>query len=326
MVIGEGSMLTKDIRALDILAKSVELGSLRQAAIAKGVTSQAASQALAQLEDSLGVRLLHRTTRSLSLTEEGRQLLEATQPALGALDRALTRARQSKDEIAGPLRIVGPRSAFTPVLWPVIDEYCRRYPDVQPEVQLDDNVGDWVLDRVDVGFRFGSSPAEGLIARQLFSAQMIICASPAYLRHYGTPLSLDELAFHRCSVFRHPGTNAIFPWYVNVDGEIQTREFPPTLAINSTDIEVEATLTGQVIAQLSSLSAATLIREGRLVPLLTEHVASHLHLYAYYGSRKAQPLRVRKFIELAVERLKDNRELTLTTEELQTYSAESLDQ
>lgn len=314
------SMLTKDIRAIDILAKAVELGSLRQAAMAKGVTSQAASQALAQLEDSLGVRLLHRTTRSLSLTEEGRQLLDATQPALAVLDRALTRARQAKDDIAGPLRIVGPRSAFTPVLWPVIDEYCRHYPDIQPEIQLDDSVGDWVLDRVDVGFRFGSPPAEGLIARPLFSAQLIICASPDYLRRHGTPRSLEELAFHRCSVFRHPGTGAIFPWYVNVEGEIQTREFPPTVATNSTDIEIEATLSGQVIAQLSSLSAATLIRKGHLVPLLTQHMASHLHLYAYYGSRKAQPLRVRKFIDLAVERLTNNRELALTSDELKFYS------
>ncbi|HHG1705011.1 LysR family transcriptional regulator [Klebsiella huaxiensis] len=130
------------MRAIDILAKAVELGSLRQAAFAKGVTLQAASQTLAQLEDSLGGRLLHRTTRSLSLTDEGRQLLEATQPALAVLDHALTRARQANDEIVGPLRSVGPRSAFTPVLWPVIDEYCRRYPDVLPEVQLDDNVGD----------------------------------------------------------------------------------------------------------------------------------------------------------------------------------------
>ncbi|WP_265092787.1 LysR family transcriptional regulator, partial [Klebsiella pneumoniae] len=84
----------------------MELGSLRQAAFAKGVTLQAASQTLAQLEDSLGVRLLHRTTRSLSLTDEGRQLLEATQPALAVLDHALTRARQANDEIVGPLRSV----------------------------------------------------------------------------------------------------------------------------------------------------------------------------------------------------------------------------
>ena len=316
-------MLSRDIRAIEMLAKAVELGSLRQAAAAQNVSAQAASHALAQLEQSLGVRLLHRTTRSLSLTEEGRQLLEATQPALAVFNRALSRARQSKDEISGPLRIVGPRSAFAAVLWPVLDEYCRHYPDVQPEVQLDDNVGDWVLDRADVGFRFGSPPSEGLIARPLFAAQLIICASPAYLQRYGTPRSLDDLSLHRCSVFRHPGTGQVFPWYVNIGGEIQTREFPPTVATNDSELEIQAALTGQVIAQLSSLSVSKRIRQGELVPLLTEHVASHLHLYAYYGSRKDQPIRVRKFIDLAVKRLADNTELTLSPGELRDFAGSS---
>ncbi|SAK94808.1 LysR family transcriptional regulator [Caballeronia temeraria] len=112
-------MLSKDIRAIEILATAVELGSLRRAAASQNVTAQAVSQTVAQLEESLGVRLLHRTTRSLSLTEEGQQLLDATQPALVAFERALAQARLSKDEIAGPLRIVGPRSWFAPVLWPV---------------------------------------------------------------------------------------------------------------------------------------------------------------------------------------------------------------
>jgi DNA-binding transcriptional LysR family regulator len=317
----EHAMLSRDIRAVEMLAKAVELGSLRQAAAAQNVSAQAASQVVAQLEESLGVRLLHRTTRSLSLTEEGRQLLDATQPALAVFDRALARARLAKDEIAGPLRVVGPRSAFAPVLWPVIDEYCRLYPDVQPEVQLDDNVGDWVIDRVDVGFRFGTPPSEGLIARPLFAAQLIICASPEYLARYGIPRTLDELSLHRCSVFRHPGTGQIFPWYVDMSGEILTREFSPTVATNDTDLEIQATLSGQVIAQLSSLSAASLIRAGRLVPLLTSHVASNLHLYAYYGSRRAQSLRVRKFIDLAVKRFTDSKELTLSNEELAAYAA-----
>ncbi|SAK99114.1 LysR family transcriptional regulator [Caballeronia temeraria] len=314
-------MLSKDIRAIEMLAKAVELGSLRRAAASQNVTAQAVSQTVAQLEESLGVRLLHRTTRSLSLTEEGQQLLDAAQPALVAFERALAQARLSKDEIAGPLRIVGPRSAFAPVLWPVVDEYCQHYPKVQPEVQLDDSIGDWVLDRVDVGFRFGSPPAEGLIARPLFAPQLIICASPGYLSRYGTPRSLDDLALHRCSVFRHPGTGKIFPWFVSVSGEVQTREFPPTVATNDTELEIQATLTGQVIAQVSSLSAAALIRAGRLVPILTEHVASHLRLYAYYGSRKAQPKRVRRFIDLAIDRFTDNKDLTLSSEELTAYGA-----
>jgi DNA-binding transcriptional LysR family regulator len=119
-------MSMNELRAIATFAKAVELGSLRRAAVAQGVTPQAASQALAQLEQHLGVRLLHRTTRNLALTDEGRQLLETAQPALAALERALLRVRAAKDDIAGPLRIVGPKSGFAPLLWPVVDEFCRQ--------------------------------------------------------------------------------------------------------------------------------------------------------------------------------------------------------
>lgn len=115
-------MPINDFKAISTFAKAVELGSIRQAALAQGVTPQAASQAIAQLEQHLGVRLLHRTTRSLALTEEGQRFLENTQPALAALDRALAQARESKDEIAGPLRIVGPKSSFAAVLIPLLEE------------------------------------------------------------------------------------------------------------------------------------------------------------------------------------------------------------
>lgn len=120
-------MPINELRAIFTFAKAVELGSIRRAAVAQGVTPQAASQALAQLEEHLGVRLLHRTTRSLSLTDEGQRFLETTQPALAALDRALNQARASKDEIAGPLRIVGPKSSFAPILMSLIDEFCNLY-------------------------------------------------------------------------------------------------------------------------------------------------------------------------------------------------------
>lgn len=107
-------MPMNELRAIATFAKAVELGSLRRAAVAQGVTPQAASQALAQLEQHLGVRLLHRTTRNLALTDEGQQLLEATQPALAALERALQRVRAAKDDVAGPLRIVGPGPPSSP--------------------------------------------------------------------------------------------------------------------------------------------------------------------------------------------------------------------
>ena len=309
-------MPINEFRAIDTFAKAVALGSIRRAAIAQGVSPQAASQTLAQLERHLGVRLLHRTTRSLALTDEGQRFLEATQPALAALERALHRARESKDVIAGPLHIVGPRSSFANILMPVIDEFCRRYPDIQPDVQLDDSLGNWVLDRVDVGFRIGSSPEEGVIARRLFPVQLVVCAAPSYLARYGAPQSVDDLAAHRCSAFRHPATGQILPWYLKIDGEILHRHVTPTLSTNDTELELQAVLAGQVIGQISNMSAAGYIRNGQLVPVLLQHMSDHIGVHLYYGNRTAQPKRVRAFIDLAVQRLLDTPDYVLSEKEL----------
>ncbi|VTU16578.1 D-malate degradation protein R [Variovorax sp. SRS16] len=314
-------MPINELRSIETFAKAAELGSLRQAAAAQGMTPQAASQALAQLEQHLGVRLFHRTTRSLSLTDEGRQFLEAAQPALFGLQRALHMARQAKDEIAGPLRIVGPRSTFAPVLWPVLDEFCRLYPEVQPDVQLDDRIGNWVEDRVDVGFRVGPSPAAGVIARKLFPLQLIICAAPAYLARHGAPDKLDALAAHRCSAFRHPGTGRVLPWYVKVEDSMVEHPVVPALCVNDEALETEAVLAGHVLGLLTGVTAAPHIRARRLVPLLTRHVADHSSTFVYYGSRTAQPRRVRAFIDLAVKRLVDNPACVLTAKELQAAEA-----
>ena len=314
-------MPINEFRAIDTFAKAVALGSIRRAAQAQGVSPQAASQTLAQLEQHLGVRLLHRTTRSLALTDEGQRFLEATQPALAALERALHRARESKDEIAGPLRIVGPRSSFTNILMPVINDFCQRYPNIQPDVQLDDGIGNWVLDRVDVGFRVGTSPEEGVIARRLFSVQLIICAAPSYLARFGIPKTWEDLAAHRCSAFRHPATGQILPWFLNINGEFVQRHVTPTLSTNDAEMELQAVLTGQVIGQLSNMSAAGPIRSGQLVPVLLQHMSEHIGLHLYYGNRTAQPKRVRAFIDLSVQRLLNTSTCVLSGQELAQAAA-----
>lgn len=309
-------MAINELRAIATFAKAVELGSIRRAAAFQGVTPQAASQSIAQLEAHLGVRLLHRTTRSLALTDEGQHFLETTQPALATLDRALSQARESKDEIAGPLRIVGPRSSFSAILMPVLDEFCLQYPGIQPDVQLDDGKSNWVLERVDVGFRIGASPDVGVIARRLFPVQLIICAAPAYLDRQGAPKTLDDLVRHRCSAFRHPATGQVLPWYLNIDGEVVHRHVAPTLSTNDTELELQAVLAGQVIGQVANLTAASHIRAGRLVPMLLQHLTDHIGVHLYYGSRAAQPRRVRAFLEHAIERLSNPPSLVLTTKEL----------
>lgn len=309
-------MPINELRSIATFAKTAELGSLRRAAEAQGMTPQAASQALAQLEQHLGVRLFHRTTRSMSLTDEGRQFLEAALPALAGLQRALAITRRAKDDIAGPLRIVGPRSVFTPVLWPLLDEFCGLYPQVQPDVELDDRVGNWVEDRVDVGFRIGISAAEGVIARRLFPLQLIMCASPEYLARHGAPDSLAALASHRCSTFRNSVTGRVLPWSVKVEESVIELPVVPALCLNDEGIETEAVLGGHVIGLLTGVAAASHVRAGRLIPLLTQHVAERSSVFVYYGSRAAQPTRVRAFIDLAVERLANNPAYVLTAEEL----------
>jgi DNA-binding transcriptional LysR family regulator len=316
-------MPINDFKAIATFAKAVELGSIRQAALAQGVTPQAASQTIAQLEQHLGVRLLHRTTRSLALTEEGRRFLESTQPALAALDRALTLARESKDEIAGPLRIVGPKSSFAAILMPLLNEFCREHPGIQPDVQLDDGIGNWVLDRVDVGFRIGTSPGEGVIGRQLFPIQMIVCAAPGYLKAHGTPSTLEDLTAHRCSVFRHSVTGKVAPWYLTVNGKLEHRQMSPAFATNDAELEVQAVLSGQVMGQLASFSAASHIRAGRLVPVLLQHMSTHIGLHLYYGSRTAQPKRVRAFLDLAFARLHECSDYVLADKELAPFKPRS---
>lgn len=309
-------MPINELRSITTFVSTAELGSLRKAATAQGITPQAASQALAQLEQHLGVRLFHRTTRSMSLTEEGQRLLETAQPALLGLQRALQTVKIAKDEIAGPLRIVGPHSMFLPVVGPVIEEFCRQHPEIQPDVQLDDRIGNWVEDRVDVGFRIGMSAHEGVVARRLFRLQSIICAAPEYLQLHGAPDSLDALGSHKCSVFRHPNTGRVVPWHVKVGGSVVDHHVAPAYCTNDEELELQTVLSGAVIGQLASVTAAEHIRAGRLIPLLTQHIADHASYFIYYGSRASQPARAKAFIDLALQRLVDSPEFVLSEKEL----------
>lgn len=314
---GKGiAMAINEMRAIAVFVSTAELGSLRKAAAAHGISPQAASDTLAQLERHLDVRLFHRTTRSMSLTDEGQRFLETAKPSLLGLQQALQTAKRTKEEIAGPLRIVGPRTTFQAILWRLIDEFCQAHPGIVPDVQLEDRVGNWVEDRVDVGFRLGGSPHEGVIARRLFPVQLVACAAPEYVRKHGAPKAISDLQSHRCSVYRHPATGVVLPWRLK-DGH-DTVELPlsPALCTNDEVLELEAVLGGRVIGQLAGVTAAPYIRSGKLVPLLGDHTYERGSYFVYFGSRSSQPARARAFIDLALERLLDNTEHVLSPREL----------
>lgn len=309
-------MAINELRSISTFIKAAELGSLRKAAQALEISPQAASKALAQLEQHLDARLFHRTTRVMALTDAGRRLLEEVQPALLGMQRALHNARTDRDDFTGPLRITGPRTTFQPILWRLVEEFCDLHPGIQPDVLLEDRVGNWVEDRVDVGFRLGQSPHEGVIARRLFPLQLVICAAPSYLQRHGTPDSLAELAAHRCSAFRSPGTGKVVPWHVKLGDQAVDQPVVPTICSNDEVFELEAVLAGKVIGQLAGVTAAPHIRAGKLVPILVDYMPDYASYFVYFGSRTSQPARARAFIDLAVQRLTDNPEYVLGKDDL----------
>ncbi len=309
-------MAINELRSVTTFIKAAELGSLRKAALELDISPQAASKALAQLEKHLEARLFHRTTRVMSLTDAGQRLLEDVQPALLGVQRALKKAKSTTDEIAGPLRITGPRTTFQPILWPLIEEFCDRYPGIQPDVLLEDRVGNWVEDRVDVGFHMGRSPHEGVIARKLFPLQLLVCGSPDYFARYGVPDSLAALANHRCSVFRHPGTGKLAPWHLRLDQQPIEQPVAPAIISNDETLELHAVLAGKVLGQLAGATAAPYIRAGKLVPILLNHMSDVGSYFVYFGSRQSQPARARAFVDLVVERLTESATYVLSNKEL----------
>lgn len=305
-----------EIRAVTTFVRAATLGSLRRAAVDQGISPQAASHAVMQLEKELGVRLFHRTTRKLSLTEEGQRLFDSVKPALAIFSSALDDARRSKEEVSGPLRVSAPRALGLPVLWPYFEQFQQLYPNVQLDVQLDDHFTDLVTERADVGFRGGPPPSGGSIARALVPIQLIVCASPEYIERYGAPSTIDELDQHRCTGYRRANTGKLAPWQFHVDGEIVYRDVPPAICVNDTEMETQAVLSGLGIGQLGSFNAIPHIRTGRLVALLMQHINEYGTVYIYYRHRTEQPLRVRTFIDFMVERIADNKKFFLDSAEL----------
>lgn len=304
-----------EIRAISLFVRTATLGSLRKAAIEQGVTPQAASLAVAQLEKHLGIRLFHRTTRQISLTDEGRRFLESVQPPLQALNDVLHGARQA-DAASGPLRITAPRSLGYSVLWPQFEAFAQAYPDVQLDIQLEDRLQDWVAERIDVGFRAGAQPDGRIIARRVLPIQLIVCASPEYLARHGAPATIEDLDAHRCTGYLQPNTGKVAPWEFQVGEALVYRDVPPAICMNDPDLETRAVLAGLGIGQLGSFSAAPLIRAGRLVPLLLPHTAQRIAMYLCYARRTHMPMRVRLFIDFMVDRLQTSTEWHLTEEEL----------
>ncbi|TFW17660.1 LysR family transcriptional regulator [Duganella callida] len=290
-------------RVISLFIGVVRAGSFSQAAVDAGLTPQAVSKAVRQLEQHLGVRLFHRTTRSLSLTDEGTRLFELANPGLRLLDDALEQIRNSRLDVDGVIRLAAPTSIGNAIIVPLLQEFQQRYPGAHFDLVLDDHFTDLVESKIDVGFRAGSPPERNLVARKLGDMLLVPCATPAYLERHGAPRTVADLAQHRCTGFRQPNTGRMLPWELHVDGATVYQDVPAVASFNTVEGEVAAVLSGMGIGQVPVFMVEQELAGGALVPLLPQTVTSNNGVFMYYPQRTQMPLRVRHFIDFVSERV-----------------------
>jgi len=310
-------MALDDLRPLTTFVEAAERGTLRKAAAAQGITPQAASQALAQLERRLGVTLFRRTTRVITLTDEGSRLLSSAKPALQALRDALGSVRSTPGGLSGTLRISCPRSAFAGVLRPMIAEFSDRHPAVRPVVHIDDRHGRPPDSESNIRFQAGGSAGAGEIERRLFPLQRVVCASPEYSRRHGLPASPAELSRLRQCALQDPATGRFAPWRLRFGKDlVEHPVIAPVLCSNDESVVLDSVISGVGVGQFDAIAIAEHVRAGRLVPILVDHLFDDEWFLIAWSSHEALAPQAQAFVDLATSRLSDSSEFVLRPDEL----------
>lgn len=283
-----------DLRAFVTI---VEKGSFARAAEHLRISPSTLSQMMRGLEERLGVRLLNRTTRSLSLTDAGAHLLGRSKPAIEELEAAIDGVRSFRDTPVGTVRLHLPRLAATTFLEPTFGRFREDYPDILLDVTVDDAVIDIVKAGFDVGVRLGEFLEEDMVAVKLGgSVRQIAAASPAYLALHGRPEKPSDLLKHRCINWRQPGSSGYYKWEFEKDGQAVAVAVAGPLAVSHRDLALAAALQGVGIGFWSESRMQPFIDNGKLVPVLEDWSPRFSGWHLYYPKQRHPPAAVRALV------------------------------
>lgn len=282
-------------------AAVVEAGSFVGAADALGVSKAAVSRQVAELEARLGVRLLHRTTRRLSLTGEGEVFHARARELLGSLEEMEAEVAARSGRAVGTLKVSAPASFGVLHLAPLWPGFMARHPQVRLEVTLSDRVVDLVEEGFDVAVRIARLGDSSLVSRQLASTRLMLCASPRYLRKHGRPRHPSDLAEH--AVIAYSLLSVGDDWqFTGPDGPVQVR-VQPRLRTNSGDTCRAIALGHEGIVLEPSFMVADDVAAGRLVHLLPEYRSLEFGIHAVYPSRRLLAPKVRALVDYLAQAL-----------------------
>lgn len=283
-----------DLTAFALLA---ELRSFRRAGAALGVSASALSHRLRRMEAQLGVRLLNRSTRSVSPTEAGERLLARLSPALADIEAGLTEVAEFRERPGGRLRLNVPRSAARLAIAPRLGGFLQAYPDIRVEVVSDNNLVDIVAGGFDAGIRFDENlPAEMVAVRVGQPLRMVAAASPAYVAEHGAPQHPDDLARHACLRMRF-ASGALYDWELEKGDDIRRVAVNGPLISDDVDVLKQAAIDGAGIAFLIEPGVAAELADGRLVSLLDDWCPPFPGYSIYYPSRRQVSPALRAFID-----------------------------
>jgi len=283
--------------------RSAELGSFAAAGKSMGISSAAVGQNIKRMEDAYGVKLFNRTTRKMSLTPEGALLFQRARGPLKELDEIDALFDESRGVVSGVLRITSPKRFAVQTLVPLIGEFRELHPEIEIDLDAADSVRDFVDDPVDIAFRIGEPGDSTMIARPISELPVYTMAAPAYLDERGTPTHPQDLDDHECIRYRFPGSGEVWNWAFDIDGEIKRFNPATRIMVNDPEVMCEAGLTGLGLIQLDGYYAREHVEAGTLVPVMVPFTASMFSLFLCYPSRENLPLRVRSFIDFAMQRM-----------------------
>lgn len=291
--------VSQRVRAILSFIQVADAGSFAGAGRALGISSAAVSKNVAGLERGLGVRLLNRTTRTLSLTEEGAAFLRQARIGLEALDAAVDVLAEQRAEVAGKVRISTSAALGREQLMRALPGLMARYPGLAVEVDFDDRVVDLVREGYDVALRGGRIADSALVSRPICKLTLVLVASPAYLKSMGTPATPPDLLRHRLLTRRFLG-GKVSPWsFRAADGSISSLELDgAVLVLSSPESLAQAALAGMGIAQVGLHHAWPYLRSGQLQAVLPQlHDAGNYEMVMVYPHRALMAPRVRATIE-----------------------------
>ena len=286
-----------DLADLLAFVAVAETLSFRGAARRVGVTPSAISHAMRQLEERLGVRLLHRTTRSVALTDHGRRLLERVRPAIAEVSGALEELEHERQQPFGRLRLHASGSGAVLVIAPVWNTFLRTHPDVHLELKVVDGPVDVVADGFDAAVAIREQvPADMVAVRVTGPMQAAVVGAPDYLARRGVPSTPDDLSLHDCIEYRWGDSR--FAWPFRRDGALHRVAVRGPVSVNSAELAVRAAVDALGIAYTSEMAAQPFLHSGRLIRVLEDWSPSHGGYFIYYAGHRQVPLALRALIDL----------------------------